>query len=105
VFQPYRVRSPIDSGVRRPEERSSRQDPLYRRPYEFERFVIKVLIRARVWNSVDVGLPHQRRLVVLCGRCRMRAQKRKSKDERTEEGPTGCHSDSLNAQSIRRTAA
>jgi hypothetical protein len=61
VFQPYKVKSPIDSGVRRSEERSSRQDPLYRRPYEFERFVIEVLIRARVWNSADEARMKERR--------------------------------------------
>ena len=39
-FQPYKVRSPIDSGFRRSEERSSRQDPLYNRTYEFVCFAI-----------------------------------------------------------------
>jgi hypothetical protein len=80
-FQPYKVRSPIDSGVRRSEERSSRQDPLYRWPYEFERFVIEVLIRARVWNSADVGLSHQRRLIAEAAACGLRSEKQGWKNE------------------------
>ena len=89
MFQPYKVRSPIDSEVRRPEERSSGQDPLCRKPYEFERFVIKVLIRARVWNSADVGLPHQRRLVVLCRSCRMRLRSEKARMKERRKAPPG----------------
>ena len=90
-FQPYKVRSPIDSGFRRSEERSSRQDPLYNRTYDFVCFAIgatlgdktkskvnEVLIQARVWNSADaLALFHQRRLVFLteAAVCGLRSEK------------------------------